>query len=65
MSVSGGLLQDTDSLARPAQPYNKTHSMNHAGDTNPMKMGVFSRRVSLKLNSSGAKNLRTVAGDNR
>ena len=37
---------------RPTQPNNKTHSMNHAGDTHPMKMGVLSRRVSLKLNSS-------------
>ena len=40
---------------RPTQPKNQTHSMNHAGDTHQMKMGVFSRRVSLKLNSSGAK----------
>ena len=28
--------------------------MNHAEDTRPMKMGVFSRRVWLKLKSSGA-----------
>ena len=29
--------------------------MNHASDTHQMKMGVFPRRVSLKLNSSAAK----------
>ena len=33
----------------------KTHSINHASDTHQMKMRVVSRRLSLKLNSSGAK----------
>ena len=38
----------------------KTHSMNHAGDRHQTKMGVFSRRFSLKLNSSGATMLVTT-----
>ena len=53
-----------DGSDRPTQPNNKTRSMNHAGDTHPMKMGVSSRRVSLKLNLPTANNLRTNAGDN-
>ena len=47
-----GLLHD--GFDRPTQP-NKINSMNHAGETHQMKMGVFSRRVSLKLNSPRAK----------
>ena len=55
---------EEDGSDRPTQLNNKTHSMNHAGDKHPLKMGVFSRRVWLKLKSSRAKNLRTDAGDN-
>ena len=33
--------QLSDGSDRPPQPNNKTHSMNHAGDTHPTKMGVF------------------------
>ena len=34
--------QLSDGFDWPPQPSNKTHSMNHAGDTHPMKMGFFS-----------------------
>ena len=47
--VNPGLYDGSD---RPTQPKKKTHPMNHAGDTHQMKIGVFSRRVSLKLKSS-------------
>ena len=30
-----------DGSDRPTQPKNKTHPVNHAGDTHQMKMGVF------------------------
>ena len=43
-----------DGSGRPTQP-NKTNSVSHTGVTHAMKMGAFSPRVTLELNSSGAK----------
>ena len=53
---SHGRCSRTDLLGRLNQMIRHTH-MNHASGTHPMKMGVFSRRVSLKLNSSRAEKI--------